>query len=295
MTLQCQTLGSSPKGSGGRMGDALGEQGFATTSFSVAGAVPWTGGFRTATEMINSQKGSTRFNNLETLEEIIVNITSTQHKNAYCEEYAQQMANSLKSSKKLASIFDAAQLATEAMDASKSGLGAQLKQVSKLIATRKERSAERDFFYVSVGGWDMHSGLINGMEQKLKHVDDALKLFVEELKAQGTWKDVVLTTMSDFGRTLMSNGAGSDHAWAGNHLVMGGSIKGGVVYNDFPESMLIGSDVDLGRGRLIPKYPYESVFVPIAKWMGVEEGQMAKVFPNMHNFNGTKHFINHLF
>ena len=63
--------------------------------------------------------------------------------------------------------------------------------------------------------------------------------------------------------------------------------NGGRIYNEFPESLAAGNSADLGRGRLIPKYPYESYMVPIAKWLGVEDAHLGTVFPNLPNFNGS--------
>merc|ERR1740121_2004908 len=100
------------------------------------------------------------------------------------------------------------------------------------------------------------------------------------MKAQGNWEKVVLFSSSEFGRTLDSNGGGSDHAWAGNQFVIGGSLRKGRVFNRFPLSLAIGSSRDLGRGRLIPEYPWESMLVPIAQWLGVEEDALPEVFPN---------------
>ena len=100
-TLKCQVLGATPKGSGGRMADALANQGFTTTSFSVAGAVPWSKGHVTMTEMIDRSSGARRITNLERLEDVIVNITSMEHNNVYCEEYSRQVLESVASSKKL--------------------------------------------------------------------------------------------------------------------------------------------------------------------------------------------------
>jgi len=62
---------------------------------------------------------------------------------------------------------------------------------------------------------------------------------------------VVLVTTSDFGRTLTSNGKGTDHGWAGNQFVVGGKVKGGEIYNEFPTSLLEGNLYDVGRGRMI--------------------------------------------
>ena len=44
-------------------------------------------------------------------------------------------------------------------------------------------------------------------------MDSAIKAFVSEMKSQGIWNDITLVSLSDFGRTLTSNGEGTDHAW----------------------------------------------------------------------------------
>merc|ERR1712061_377841 len=124
-------------------------------------------------------------------------------------------------------------------------------------------------------GRNMKMSLANNFQQ----VDAALALFVKEMKQQGNWQKVVLFSSSEFGRTLDSNGGGSDHGWAGNHFVIGGSLREGRVFNQYPSSVAAGNSRDLGRGRLIPEYPWESMLVPIAKWMGVEEDSMSNVFP----------------
>ena len=66
----------------------------------------------------------------------------------------------------------------------------------------------------------------------------------------------------------------------------------GTIFNDLRESLLQGSDQDTG-GRLIPKYPWESVMAPIAEWMGADpsSGQFASVFPNLANFDSSEHII----
>merc|ERR1712203_156070 len=103
----------------------------------------------------------------------------------------------------------------------------------------------------------------------------------------GTFDSTVLFTESDFGRSLTSNGAGTDHAWAGNHFILGGAINGGRIYNQFPKSFEEGNEQDAGRGRIIPKYPWESMLVPIADWMGAGATHHASIFPNLGNFNST--------
>merc|ERR1712100_236073 len=123
-----------------------------------------------------------------------------------------------------------------------------------------------------------------GLEELFTDIDDSLRAFLTEIKAQGVWDNVVLASESDFGRSLQSNGAGTDHAWAGNHMILGGKVKGGKIFNDFPSSLLDGNDQDAGRGRLIPKYPWENMMMPIAEFMGMEDSKKSAVFPNLQNF-----------
>lgn len=167
------------------------------------------------------------------------------------------------------------------------GLDRDLLQVSKIISTRVARKVERDFFFVQVGGWDHHSNMKNNVNTKFGELNRAFETFVAEMKAQNVWESVVFITESEFARTLDSNGGGSDHAWAGQHLVMSGGLEGGRVYNKFPAALHEGSPRDLGRGRLIPEYPWESIMVPVAQWLGVNDDQLVDVFPNIGKFNAT--------
>jgi len=170
-------------------------------------------------------------------------------------------------------------------------LARQLRQVATLIAARQERGVARDLFYVGLGGFDAHSNAAEVLAELFGSIDAALQAFVGELQGQGIFDNVVIASESDFGRTLTTNGAGTDHGWAGNHFVIGGKVNGGHVYNDFPSSLLDGHDQDLGRGRLIPKYPWENMVVPIAEWMGVQEEQHTAVFPNLASFDRAKHVL----
>merc|ERR1712099_194517 len=148
-------------------------------------------------------------------------------------------------------------------------------QVARLIAARDARNAERDFFFIQTGGWDMHSNMKNSLANRFRDIDDALRGFVAEMEAQDIWNNIVFVTSSEFARTLDSNGGG---------------IRGKRIFNRFAE-LKIGNDADLGRGRLVPAYPWESMMVPIAQWMGMQEDQVAATFPNLHNFNRSLHVV----
>merc|ERR1712014_453004 len=116
-------------------------------------------------------------------------------------------------------------------------------------------------------------------------IDGGLKAFVDELEAQQTFDNTVLFTQADFGRTLSYNGAGTDHGWGGNHFILGGSVRGGQIFNNFLETYAENSEYDAGRGRVIPQYPWENMVVPIAEWLGIQRPN--EIFTNLHNFNTT--------
>jgi cullin-associated NEDD8-dissociated protein 1 len=282
-TLKCQIAGAAPRGVGGRMADVLASD-FTTTSFSVSGTTTWSQGFDTNIEIVNKNQGAVRLTQYEELKYVIGNITSQKHGNAYCEEYARQLGEAVESSETLGALLDGAALATN-YPVKDTSISKQLHQVARIIATREDRMAERDLFYVSLGGFDSHSDVIEILEELFKEIDDALRDFVAELEGQGVFDNVVVVTSSDFGRSLTSNGKGTDHAWAGQHFVLGGKVNGGRIYNDYPASLMEGNPYDAGRGRLIPKYPWESLMVPIAEWLGVRSAAHGAVFPNLENFN----------
>ena len=113
-----------------------------------------------------------------------------------------------------------------------------------------------------------------------------MKEFQDALGELGVQNDVVTFTASDFGRTLTSNGQGSDHAWGGNHMVMGGPVRGSRIYGDFP-SLYEDNPLDTGRGRLIPTTSCDEYFAELALWFGVAPGDLSAVFPNIGRFYDT--------
>ena len=97
---------------------------------------------------------------------------------------------------------------------------------------------------------------------------------------------VTLFTASDFGRTLTSNGRGSDHAWGGNHLVVGGGVNGRRIFGTYP-SLYENNPLDVGRGRLIPTTSADAYFAELALWLGVSKSSLPLVLPNIGRFYDT--------
>ena len=95
--------------------------------------------------------------------------------------------------------------------------------------------------------------------------------------------NVTAFTASDFGRTFPSNGQGSDHGWGSHHLILGGAVQRAKTYGTFPTLTVNGPD-DTGTGRWIPTTAIDQYFATIAAWFGVDNSNLATVFPNLGRF-----------
>lgn len=108
------------------------------------------------------------------------------------------------------------------------------------------------------------------------------------MKGLGVWDQVALQSLSEFGRPIASNGRGTDHAWAGNHFLLGGSVRGGAVHGHFPELRLDGPQSISSTGQMLPSSPWEAVWKPLALWLGVKESQLGHVMPNLARFPASQ-------
>ena len=166
----------------------------------------------------------------------------------------------------------------------KRSLNQQLKMVARLIAARSQLGLKRQVFLVSLGGFDTHDNLLNRHSVLMEDLGAALAGFQQALDALGVGDQVTTFTASDFGRTMTSNGGGSDHGWGSHHLVMGGAVRGGAYYGRAPEALLGGAD-DVGQGRLLPSTSVDQYAATLARWFGVSDNEMALVAPSIGNFS----------
>ena len=167
---------------------------------------------------------------------------------------------------------------------SATNLSNDLKKVAELIKVRSFLGAQRQTFFVSYGGWDHHDDVINNQNVMLPIVSNALNEFNNAMTELGMQDNVVTFTMSDFARTLTSNGNGSDHAWGGNSMIMGGPINGGNIFGEFP-SLSLTSPLNLSnRGLLIPTTSVDEFYAEIALWFGVSPNDLSYILPNICNF-----------
>ncbi|MCW1884350.1 DUF1501 domain-containing protein [Luteolibacter flavescens] len=163
-------------------------------------------------------------------------------------------------------------------------ISSQFRAAVKTIAIRQQLKLMRQTMFIDFGGWDHHAELLQNHGSMLAVLDGALYAFQYCLETLGLANDVITFTASDFGRTLRSNGQGTDHAWSSNQIVMGGPVAGGQVRGSFPSLVIEGAD-DIGRGgRIFPKLSADEYFCELLRWFGVTAGDMDMVLPNIGNF-----------
>jgi uncharacterized protein (DUF1501 family) len=165
------------------------------------------------------------------------------------------------------------------------GLAANLNMIVRVIRARTAFSQTRQIFFVSVGGWDNHDNLLTNHASMLPGVSKALSAFYNATVQLNVAENVTSFTASDFGRTLAPNSTGSDHAWGGNHIVMGGAVQGGKVFGSYPTSLALNNTLDLGRGRLIPTTSVDQYNAELATWFGIaNDSSLTDILPNVRNF-----------
>jgi len=162
-------------------------------------------------------------------------------------------------------------------------LSQKFKMIAKTIAARDYLGFDRQIFFVRFPAWDHHDDVLENMNIMLPELCDALSEFNSVMHELDTNDMVTTFSMSDFGRTLSSNGNGSDHAWGGNTMVMGGAVNGQRRFGEFPDLQL-DSDIDVGGGVIIPQISSAEYLAEIAMWFGISNEQVYDIFPNLLNF-----------
>jgi uncharacterized protein (DUF1501 family) len=279
------------RGWGGRMGDlALAGNGqSAFGCISVTGNAVYLAGERAIPYQVSS-KGAIAIAGLKSplfgsracstaLSSIITQPTSHLIEN----ELSQVASRSINSESMISSALSNAGNLRTAFDPVNS-LAQQLKTVAKLIASRATLGVKRQVFMVGLGGFDTHAFLSDVHPKQLTKLGDALKSFYKATEELGVSNNVTTFTASDFGRTLASNGDGSDHGWGSHHFVLGGAVKGQQFYGTAPQISVNGPD-DVGAGRLLPTTSVDQLSATLASWFGVSDSELSLIAPNVKNFN----------
>ena len=177
-------------------------------------------------------------------------------------------------------------------------LAQQFQVVARLIdaGLRGTSGANRQVFFVSLGGFDTHDFQNRNQSVLMAQLAQALRYFDNTIGGLGALGQVTTFTASDFGRTFTSNGDGTDHGWGAHHFVMGGAVKGGDLYGAFPvlgpknaaNSNFDSSPDQLGNGSLLPKTSVDQLGATLATWFGVSPTDTLTIFPNLANFSATQ-------
>jgi uncharacterized protein (DUF1501 family) len=108
-------------------------------------------------------------------------------------------------------------------------LGRNLQQIAQLI----KAGAGVEAAFAEVGGWDHHQNEMQQLNNLLRQFSSALAAFCTDMGDR--MEDIVVVTMSEFGRTAQENGNnGTDHGHGGVMFVLGGPVRGGKVYGQWP-------------------------------------------------------------
>ncbi|WP_418320615.1 DUF1501 domain-containing protein [Piscinibacter sakaiensis] len=286
---------SSPEGStsgwGGRIGDlfAAGNGNSTFTCISAAGNAVYLSGHSAVQYQVTSN-GSVPLAALaaplfgsQACSDALRTLVTAPRTHLFEAEHARVMKRAIDADAQLSSALAGAPALTTPFPTG-NGLAAQLSMVARLIAVRQALGAKRQVFFVSLGGFDNHDGMLTDHPGLLTTVGNALAAFHAATVELGVASNVTAFTASDFGRTLTTDGDGSDHGWGSMHFVLGGAVRGRSYVGTAPVIANNGPD-DVGQGRLLPAIAVDQFAATLSSWFGVSDGEMPTVLPNIGNYS----------
>ena len=262
---------------------------------SLAGANPWQVGRSTAALAVDSGEIRSLINERDpqAVAELEAILALT-HSNMLVEEYRRTLGGAVEDYRVLRDALALAgpletpfppvpEPGSAAADRFAFVLGRQLRRVAELISVRGALGLRRQVFFCSLGGFDTHDAQMVDQPELLAGLSRALKAFHDSTIELGVESRVTTFGATEFGRSMTSNGDGSDHAW-GNHLFMlGGAVRGQRVYGAMPD-MSNDSEDFAGDGNLIPRIAVDQYGATLGRWFGVPDPMLDLVFPNLSEF-----------
>ncbi len=287
-------------GWGGHLGDLMASNNANTvfTSISVSGNAVFSAG-ETVFQYQVGNGGATQIGGLTgnlfgstTASATLKSIVTATNQHLFANEYGAIVKRSVDAQAAFQVAFNASTITAPTQyvqpstnNLQNNGLASQLQTVARIIGARSGLGTKRQVFFVSMGGFDTHDGQNMNQADLLARISHALGYFDGALAgmAGGDMRNsVTLFTASDFGRTLTSNGDGTDHGWGSHHFVSGGAVNGGDIFGRFPQFGLNLNDS--ANNAYLPVTSVDTIGSTLGKWFGAKDSDLTTVFPNLVNF-----------
>ncbi len=163
-------------------------------------------------------------------------------------------------------IFQQSKMHPTKAEYPKSDLGNSMKTIASLIFSEINTKV----YYVSLGSFDTHINQEGQQQRLFTEMNDAVKAFVKDLKANNRFDDVMLFTFSEFGRRVAQNASnGTDHGTANNMFLISGGLKQKGLINELPNL------ADLDEGDLKYKVDFKNVYATVLnKWLKANDKEI---------------------
>jgi len=160
-------------------------------------------------------------------------------------------------------IFEQSKLRPTTAQYPATGLGQSLKTIASLIFS----DISTKVYYVSLGSFDTHVGQEGQQKRLFTEMNDAIKVFVADLKANNRFQDSLLMTFSEFGRRVAQNASGgTDHGTANNMFFVGGGLQQKGLLNEMPALQ------NLQDGDLQHSVDFRNVYATVLnKWLKADD------------------------
>ncbi len=160
-------------------------------------------------------------------------------------------------------IFQQSKLHPTAETYPATGLGKDLKTIASLIMS----DINTKVYYISLGSFDTHVNQQAQQKRLFTELNDAVKVFTNDLKKNNRFQDVLMMTFSEFGRRVAQNtSGGTDHGTANNMFFISGGLKEKGLLNALPDL------ADLNEGDLKHKVDFKDVYATVLKkWLGADD------------------------
>ncbi|MFI5124184.1 MAG: DUF1501 domain-containing protein [Chitinophagales bacterium] len=155
----------------------------------------------------------------------------------------------------------------------KTEIGKSFKTIASLICS----DINTRVYYLSLGSFDTHVNQGNRQQKLFAEMNEAVQVFISDLKSNHRFNEVMLMTFSEFGRRVAQNASGdTDHGTANNMFLISGGLKKAGLLNDMPDLN------SLSEGDLQYQLDFKRVYATILnKWL---EGDDRKILGCSHDY-----------